>query len=242
MPACSYTHAAIPGQRGCLGRSAGSGWLLLRLFVCAGASPLAACIGAGASGGCRAGPARGRAARGLTRRGRPRQGLVPEKKVFEVHIEQGHKHGAKVVLRGEAGCSDPNVQPGDVVFVLEQRPHKQFKRVGNDLVLEKVRHFWRPLLLRYHYLFLMQRQDHAEACKGMIYFEVRHNECVVGLAFAAAARRSRGQRQSLAASMPSHTVRPVQLRAARSVRRAAHAGAGVRAGHLADGRAVRVHV
>ena len=68
-----------------------------------------------------------------------RQGLVPEKKVFEVHIEQGHKHGAKVVLRGEAGCSDPNVQPGDVVFVLEQRTHKHFKRIGNDLILEKVR-------------------------------------------------------------------------------------------------------
>ena len=28
------------------------------------------------------------------------QGLVAEKKVFEVHIEQGHKHNAKVVLRG----------------------------------------------------------------------------------------------------------------------------------------------
>ena len=70
---------------------------------------------------------------------RARQGLVPEKKVFEVHIEQGHKHGAKVVLRGEAGCSDPNVQPGDVVFVLEQRPHKLFKRVSNDLVMDKAR-------------------------------------------------------------------------------------------------------
>ena len=58
---------------------------------------------------------------------------------LEVHIEQGHKHGAKVVLRGEAGCSDPNVQPGDVVFVLEQRPHKLFKRVSNDLVMDKVR-------------------------------------------------------------------------------------------------------
>ena len=64
------------------------------------------------------------------RRPRRAQGLLPEKKVFEVHIEQGHKYGAKVVLRGEAGCSDPSVQPGDVVFVLEQRPHKLFKRVG----------------------------------------------------------------------------------------------------------------
>ena len=38
------------------------------------------------------------------------QGLVPERKVFEVHIEQGHKYGAKVVLRGEAGMSELGVQ------------------------------------------------------------------------------------------------------------------------------------
>ncbi|CAL8469236.1 g8777 [Coccomyxa elongata] len=65
------------------------------------------------------------------------KGLVPEKKVFEVHIEQGHKYGAKVVLRGEAGMSELGVLPGDVIFVLEPKPHKTFKRVGNDLILEK---------------------------------------------------------------------------------------------------------
>ena len=63
---------------------------------------------------------------------------MPERKVFEVHIEQGHKYGAKVVLRGEAGMSELGVQPGDVIFVLEPKPHKTFKRVGNDLILEKV--------------------------------------------------------------------------------------------------------
>ncbi|KAK9803693.1 hypothetical protein WJX73_001266 [Symbiochloris irregularis] len=65
------------------------------------------------------------------------KGLVAEKKVFEVHIEQGHKHNSKVVLRGEAGCSEPNVQPGDVVFVLEQKQHPHFKRIANDLIYEK---------------------------------------------------------------------------------------------------------
>ncbi len=64
---------------------------------------------------------------------------MPEKKVFEVHIEQGHKYGAKVVLRGEAGMSELGVLPGDVIFVLEPKPHKTFKRVGNDLILDKVR-------------------------------------------------------------------------------------------------------
>lgn len=65
------------------------------------------------------------------------KGLTPEKKVFEVNIEKGHKHNQKIVLRGEAGCSEPNVQPGDVVFVLEQKPHKLFKRIGNDLIMDK---------------------------------------------------------------------------------------------------------
>jgi len=54
-----------------------------------------------------------------------------------VHIEKGHKHNAKVVLRGEAGYSEPGIQPGDVIFVLEQKPHKTFKRIQADLVIEK---------------------------------------------------------------------------------------------------------
>ena len=66
------------------------------------------------------------------------QGLMPERKVFEVHIEQGHKYGAKVVLRGEAGMSELGVLPGDVIFVLEPKQHKIFKRVSNDIVMEKV--------------------------------------------------------------------------------------------------------
>jgi DnaJ homolog subfamily A member 2 len=65
------------------------------------------------------------------------RGLVPEKKVFDVHVEPGHKHGSKIVLRGEAGCPDPSVAPGDVVFVLEQKPHDTFKRIGADLVMER---------------------------------------------------------------------------------------------------------
>ena len=66
------------------------------------------------------------------------QGLITEKKVFDVHVEQGHMHNAKVVLRGEAGCSDPSMLPGDVVFVLEAKPHATFKRVHHDLIMEKV--------------------------------------------------------------------------------------------------------
>ena len=64
---------------------------------------------------------------------------MSEKKVFDVHIEQGHAHNQKIVLRGEAGQgSDPTTLPGDVVFVLEMRPHATFKRVHHDLIMEKV--------------------------------------------------------------------------------------------------------
>lgn len=52
----------------------------------------------------------------------------------QVHVEKGHKHGSKVVLRGEAGCNELNVQPGDVIVVLEQKEHEVFKRIGADLI------------------------------------------------------------------------------------------------------------
>jgi DnaJ family protein A protein 2 len=63
--------------------------------------------------------------------------LVSEKKTFEVHIEQGMKQGSRIVLRGEAGCSEPGLAPGDVVLVVQQREHETFKRVNVDLVIEK---------------------------------------------------------------------------------------------------------
>lgn len=63
--------------------------------------------------------------------------LVSEKKTFEVHIEQGMKNGAKIVLRGEAGCSEPGLPPGNVVLVVQQKEHELFKRAGADLVIKK---------------------------------------------------------------------------------------------------------
>ncbi len=64
----------------------------------------------------------------------------------------------------------------------------------------------------------------------------------LGLAFAVAARRSRAQLRSLAASVHLHTMASRQLRAMRGMQRNTQTGARARAGHLADGRAVRVHV
>lgn len=68
------------------------------------------------------------------------RGMTPEKKVFEIHIAKGQKHGDKITLRGEAGCPEPSMAPGDVVFVLEQKDHRLFKRITqapSDLILQK---------------------------------------------------------------------------------------------------------
>lgn len=40
--------------------------------------------------------------------------------LLQVHIEPGHRHGSKVVFRGEAGSDSPDVLPGDLIFILEQ--------------------------------------------------------------------------------------------------------------------------
>jgi len=57
---------------------------------------------------------------------------VSERKVLEVHIDRGMRDGQTVVFSGEADQA-PGVQPGDVVIVVDEKPHEFFKRKGDDL-------------------------------------------------------------------------------------------------------------
>jgi DnaJ family protein A protein 2 len=43
--------------------------------------------------------------------------------------------GQKIVFNGE-GDQAPNIIPGDIVIVLEEKPHHFFKRKGEDLFCE----------------------------------------------------------------------------------------------------------
>ena len=61
--------------------------------------------------------------------------VVPDKKVLEVHIDKGMKGGQTVTFRGESDQS-PSAQPGDVVIVIEEKPHEKFRRQNNDLVID----------------------------------------------------------------------------------------------------------
>lgn len=57
---------------------------------------------------------------------------VVERKVLHVHVDKGVQTGTKLDFRGE-GDQMPGVQPGDVQFEIEQKPHPRFQRKGDDL-------------------------------------------------------------------------------------------------------------
>lgn len=61
--------------------------------------------------------------------------VVKDKKILEVHVDKGMRDGQKIVFSGEADQA-PGVEPGDVIFVLKQKEHERFKRVGSDLYME----------------------------------------------------------------------------------------------------------
>lgn len=58
--------------------------------------------------------------------------VVTERKVLHVHVDKGVKDGAKVVFQGE-GDQGPDIIPGDVIFVIETKPHPRFQRKEDDL-------------------------------------------------------------------------------------------------------------
>ncbi|KAH7316334.1 hypothetical protein KP509_21G088900 [Ceratopteris richardii] len=61
--------------------------------------------------------------------------VVQDKKILEVHVEKGMKHGQKIVFTGEADQA-PNTETGDIIFVLQLKEHFKFKRKGDDLFID----------------------------------------------------------------------------------------------------------
>jgi DnaJ family protein A protein 2 len=62
---------------------------------------------------------------------------VQEKKILEVNIEKGMKHGDKIPFARE-GDQHPDIKiPGDVIIVLQEKKHDVFERKGKDLLMKK---------------------------------------------------------------------------------------------------------
>lgn len=59
--------------------------------------------------------------------------VMKDRKVLEVNIEKGMKNGQKIKFSGEAD-EVPGQLPGDVVIVIQEKEHEDFKRKGADLV------------------------------------------------------------------------------------------------------------
>jgi len=55
-----------------------------------------------------------------------------ERKILHVPVDRGVQSGKKVEFPGE-GDQVPGVEPGDVVFEIEQKPHSRFQRREDDL-------------------------------------------------------------------------------------------------------------
>lgn len=57
---------------------------------------------------------------------------VQEKKLLEVHINKGMRGGQHITFTGESDQA-PDTVPGDVVIVIEEKPHDRFKRDATTL-------------------------------------------------------------------------------------------------------------
>lgn len=57
-----------------------------------------------------------------------------EIKILEVHVDKGMKENQKIYFRGD-GDQMTDMEPGDVIIVLQQRPHDKFQRSTDDLFM-----------------------------------------------------------------------------------------------------------
>ena len=62
--------------------------------------------------------------------------VVPERKTLEIVVEPGMKNNQRITFAGESDQA-PDMEPGDVVFVIKTQPHRTFKRSGDDLIMNK---------------------------------------------------------------------------------------------------------
>jgi len=61
--------------------------------------------------------------------------VVQERKVLEVHIPKGMRNGQRITFTGE-GDQAPGIIPGDVIIVVDEKPHSRFRRRQDDLFYE----------------------------------------------------------------------------------------------------------
>jgi DnaJ family protein A protein 2 len=71
--------------------------------------------------------------------------VYKEKKKVKIKIRAGAKHGEKIKLKGEAD-EEPGKLPNDLIFMINELPHSNFKRLGDHLVMQQKITLWKALL------------------------------------------------------------------------------------------------
>ncbi|KAJ0495219.1 putative DnaJ domain, Chaperone J-domain superfamily [Helianthus annuus] len=61
---------------------------------------------------------------------------VTVEEILPIQIKPGWKKGTKITFP-EKGNQEAGAAPGDLIFVVDEKPHNTFKRDGNDLVFTK---------------------------------------------------------------------------------------------------------
>jgi len=60
--------------------------------------------------------------------------IIKDRKLVQIHVDKGMQDGEKITLAGE-GDQEPDVAPGDIIIVIDEKPHPVFKRVNLDLIM-----------------------------------------------------------------------------------------------------------
>ena len=61
--------------------------------------------------------------------------VTKEKKIIDASIDKGAPNNCQYTFHGEAD-EYPGQEPGDVIIVVQEQPHKRFRRKGADLLIE----------------------------------------------------------------------------------------------------------
>lgn len=64
-------------------------------------------------------------------------GLTRKKENLRVRIPAGVEDGMQITVRGEGHAARKGGVNGDLLVVIQEEPHKLYKREGNDLIMEK---------------------------------------------------------------------------------------------------------
>lgn len=64
-------------------------------------------------------------------------GLVRKKETLKVHVPAGVEDGMQITVRGEGHAAKKGGMNGDLLLLVQEEPHKVFKREGKDLYAHK---------------------------------------------------------------------------------------------------------